>query len=305
MSQRLVSKVQQDDSNSGISSAASVGNSSSSVAPSLLLESYGNTHGQIVSLRNQTNLAFPSPNVFTRQHVDLSSQLVASQTVELLHNWNFSPRQCHLTDTGTNLLTLPSSKSAYPYPFINEASCRPPHLFAQYFSTSFPPITTTPSHLTVSSALQQTRPSLAHTEFLPHSTLLSHLSKPNLFNEFLNSWAQNIDNPSLPRPPPPFHLVPPLSQAHTHTVKPISNKIIQPSYPKSTHKITTHAHSRFRPYPITRSSTTQPLPHHQAPISLSQPTLSLGHTTSQELPATFSRSPSPPQPIPISQVPPL
>jgi hypothetical protein len=78
VSPRLVFKVQKDDSDSNISSAALVGSFPSSVAPSLLLESYGNTHCQIVSLRNQTDSAFPSLNVFTRQHVDLSSQLVAS-----------------------------------------------------------------------------------------------------------------------------------------------------------------------------------------------------------------------------------
>jgi hypothetical protein len=45
VSPRLVSKVQQEDYDSGISSAASVGNSQSSVVPSQLLDSHASNHG--------------------------------------------------------------------------------------------------------------------------------------------------------------------------------------------------------------------------------------------------------------------
>jgi hypothetical protein len=45
VSPHLVSKVQQKDSDSGLSSTASDGNSRSSVGPSLLLDSHGSTHG--------------------------------------------------------------------------------------------------------------------------------------------------------------------------------------------------------------------------------------------------------------------
>jgi hypothetical protein len=44
-SPHLISKVQNDDSDSGISSLASVGNSPSSVVPSQMLEPHGSSHG--------------------------------------------------------------------------------------------------------------------------------------------------------------------------------------------------------------------------------------------------------------------
>jgi hypothetical protein len=91
--------------------------------------------------------------MFTNQHVDLSSQLVASQPTELIHNWNVTPQQYHITETGTNILSLPPLKAAHLYPIINDVSCRPSQFFPQYSSTSLPAISIAPSHLTVPSLL--------------------------------------------------------------------------------------------------------------------------------------------------------
>jgi hypothetical protein len=49
---RLISKMLYEDSDSGISSAESVGNSPSSVVPLQMLEPHGNVHGQMFSQRN-------------------------------------------------------------------------------------------------------------------------------------------------------------------------------------------------------------------------------------------------------------
>jgi hypothetical protein len=264
VSPRLVSKVQQDGSESCISSAASVSNSPSRVAQSLSLESYGQTHGQIIALRNQTNSDLPSPNMFSNQHVDLSRQLVASQPTDLPHNWNVTTQQSQLTSPGSAPLSLLPLKSAQPYHVINEASCRTPSSFLQYSSTSLLPFSFTPYHLTVPSPLHYSRPSLAHTDSLPHSTL---------------------------------HLSPSYTQDQTQYNQPTSTNLTQPTYPHSTHKIKTHAHSRFHPYSTTRPSPTQHLPHAHTPLSRTQPTISLGHITSQNLNTSLSSSPIPYPPL--------
>jgi hypothetical protein len=72
---RLISKMQSDESDSGISSVASVGNSPSSVVPSQMLEAHGSMHG---SMFNQFDLALSSSKVFSSQHVDLPCPLVHS-----------------------------------------------------------------------------------------------------------------------------------------------------------------------------------------------------------------------------------
>jgi hypothetical protein len=161
------------------------------------------------------------------------------------------------------LPTLIPTKFAYLYPLINDADCLP-YLLAQYPPNPHPTVNSPSLHPVVySPPSQQDRSSHAYTYFLPHSTLLSQLSKPNLFNEFLNSWALNQDNPSLHKPFPPFHLTFPISQAHSILVKPTYSQPAQPSYPKSKHKIATHTHSCFRPYPLTRPPLSLALPSHQ------------------------------------------
>lgn len=92
MSPRLVTKVQQDDSDSGISSAASVGNSPSSVEPTQFLDSSCKNLGQIVPHVdvNQMDLLAPSSNMFTAQHMGISTSLVCPQLAQLQHNWNIS-----------------------------------------------------------------------------------------------------------------------------------------------------------------------------------------------------------------------
>jgi hypothetical protein len=73
---RLISKMQSEESDSGISSAASVGNSPSSVVPSQMLEAHGSVHG---SMSNQFDLALSSSKVFSSQHVEHPCPLVHSQ----------------------------------------------------------------------------------------------------------------------------------------------------------------------------------------------------------------------------------
>jgi hypothetical protein len=86
VSPRLVSKVQQEDFDSSISSAAFVGNSPSSVVPSQMLDSHGSTHSQLVTIANKIDFPIPSPNVFSMQHVDKSCSLVSAQPNQLLPN---------------------------------------------------------------------------------------------------------------------------------------------------------------------------------------------------------------------------
>ena len=71
VSPRLVVKLQQEDSNSEISLAASVGNSPSSMSLSHLLDSPCSSFGQIVPRNvNQINSLASSTNMFRLQHVD-------------------------------------------------------------------------------------------------------------------------------------------------------------------------------------------------------------------------------------------
>ena len=108
MSPRLVTKVQHEDSNSGISSAASIGNSPSSVEPTQLLDPTYNNLGHIVPLVsvNHMDLSAPSSNLLNEQHVEVSNSLVRSQLVQLLHHWNFPliPNQFAKSPTKVHLL---------------------------------------------------------------------------------------------------------------------------------------------------------------------------------------------------------
>jgi hypothetical protein len=140
--------------------------------------------------------------------------------------------------------------------------------------------------------------------------LLTHLSKPNIFNTFLNSWAQNKDNPTLLTQPPSFQITPPTAQAqhfkpttntpaatrldmpsscsalptsHDKPVLASSNTILpaQQPYQKTSHKITGHSNSRYNPY------------------STSRPPSTMGFFSQQDLPLP---SPQPLIPDPITSI---
>jgi hypothetical protein len=116
----LVAKVQQDDSNSGISSAASVGNSPSSVSSSHLRDLPCNSFGQMALVHvNQRAMPSSSSNLFSLQHMDTSRNLVQSQPAQLLQQLDISsllPSFGHFSDKSTpNLLSMQSQKSAWPY----------------------------------------------------------------------------------------------------------------------------------------------------------------------------------------------
>jgi hypothetical protein len=119
--------------------------------------------------------------------------------------------------------------------------------------------------------------------FPPHEPIKPHLhnvhvptTSHNIFIDFLQSWAQNPNNPSLHNKlPPPFHFAPHFTQAHISSEKPVTD---QPSYLKSTRKLTSHTHSRFRSYDLSR--------HHSH--ASSSPSLSTTSIYNAHYPIEFS-----------------
>ena len=196
---------------------------------------------------------------------------------------------------------------ACPSHNIKEPTCRLPFLYAFNPSTSHLAVNPSSSNLAIiSSTSQLEHSSLTPLGILPQSTLISHLSRPNLFNDFFHSWAQNSDKPSLQKPPPPFHLTPPISPAQPLSDKPIYCQLNQPSYPKTNRKITSHTHSKFRPYALTRPRTaalssslhspsqlpfpTNPVPQ-TSPSTNTIPALSLFPHSPSQLPFTTNQTP--------------
>jgi hypothetical protein len=190
------------------------------------------------------DLAISSSKVFSRQQVELPSSIVHYQLSALNQNWNFSAPTCQLIEEGRSLLPNIPTKSSYVYYFINASADCPPYLLAKNPPISHPIVHSPSLHPTIYSfPPHQDRPTLPHSDFLTHTTLLTQLSKPNLFKNFLNSWAQNQDNPSLLQPPPSFYLSPPITQA-----QPIS------AIPKNS----IPAQIKCQPIPIHASSHTRP-----------------------------------------------
>jgi hypothetical protein len=251
-----------------------VGNFPSSVVPSQMLDPHSSSHGQLVSLRNQMDLAISSSKVFSRQQVELPSSIVHYQPSALNQNWNFSAPTCQLIEEGRSLPPNIPTKSSYLYYFINASADCPPYLLAKNPPISHPIVHSPSLHPTIYSfPPHQDRPTLPHSDFLTHTTLLTQLSKPNLFKNFLNSWAQNQDNPSLLQPPPSFYLSPPITQAQPISAIPKNSIPAQPYYPKSKHKMSTHTHSRFKPYPTTRPPLSLALPTQHVTTSPIQPSI--------------------------------
>ena len=140
---RLVSKPQQEDSNSGVSSAASMGNSSS------CFSSPCNTFGHIIP-RNQLDSHGSSNNLLSLHHVESSNNLVPSQSSELFQQWDLSSFQHSIgryTSKGKqDLISLKSNNSDWPYPPLNDPTCLP--YFSQFMptTTQLAPCSTSKSH---------------------------------------------------------------------------------------------------------------------------------------------------------------
>jgi hypothetical protein len=210
---------------------------------------------------------------------------------------------------GTYPLQNFSNTSPTHYPFINAHSDSPPYHITKYLPST---VHTTAAHTpsAYSQTTHQIHPTIPLSEFHTHTALLTHLTKPNMFNNFLNTWAQNQDNPSLLKPPPSFHLSPSNTQAqpfktttnslaatkptrptspqhtlpysalqisHAEPVHSSPNSILpaQQSYPKTNHKISSHTHSRFKPYFIVRPPSTMGfLSQQHMPLPSQQPLIS-------------------------------
>jgi hypothetical protein len=183
---RLISKMQFEDFDSGISSAASVGNSPSSVVPSQMLEAHGSVHGPMFSQRNQIDLAFSSSKVFSSQHVELPCPLVHSQLGAFNQIWNSPYTTGQLMVASMFPLHNFSNTSPTNYPIINEHLDSPPYHLTKYLP---PSVHTTAAHTpsAYSQTAQHIHPTLPLPEFHTHTSLLTHFSKPNLFNNFLNA----------------------------------------------------------------------------------------------------------------------
>jgi hypothetical protein len=307
---RLISNLQPDESDSGISSAASVGNSPRSVVPSRMLEAHGSVHG---STFNQFDLALSCSKVFHSQHVELPCPLVQSQPDGFNNFWNPPPSTGQLIAAGTYPFQNFTNTSLTHFPIINTLSDSPqPYQLAKYHP---PPVHTTAAlSLSTDSHSTNNIPSpLPFSDYHSHSSLLAHLSKPNLYNTYLNSWAQSKDNPIFLTQPPSFQINPPTAQPHqlktisntpaetkpatpssclslppSH-VKPVpaSTNTILPAklqYHKTSHKATTHSNSRFSPY------------------STNRPPSSMGFFPQQDMPLP---SPPPLIPEPITSIHPV
>jgi hypothetical protein len=111
VSPRLVLKIQQEDSDSGISSAASVGNSPRSMSSSHIQDSSDNNLIGLVPV-NVSPGASPSSssNSFCMQHVDTQLALVQTQPAKLLQPWDIFTHQPYLghpvKGTFSNILPL-------------------------------------------------------------------------------------------------------------------------------------------------------------------------------------------------------
>jgi hypothetical protein len=90
----LTSKMPTDDSDSSVSSVASVGNSPSSLVQSQMLDTHGSSQSQLITLRNQMDLAISSLRVFSMQHVEVPHSMVLSQLDSINQNWTYSTPSC-------------------------------------------------------------------------------------------------------------------------------------------------------------------------------------------------------------------
>lgn len=117
--------------------------------------------------------------------LEISSQLGAFNQI-----WN-SPHttgQLMAAGAGTYPLQNFSNTSPTHYPFINAHSNSPPYHITKYLPST---VHTTAAHtpFAYSQTIHQIHPTIPLSEFHTHIALLTHLTKPNIFNNFLNTWA--------------------------------------------------------------------------------------------------------------------
>jgi hypothetical protein len=212
---RLVAAVQSEDSDSGLSSAASVGNSPSSIGPSHASSSSSKNLAQLIphvsSGLHQFNAHAAFSQALVEPHVDAphmildlsdipqapahQEHMVASplgpKCATSHHKWKQATQPqaiCQLRDKlkVSNIY----SKSADPSPqhtIINDP-------------TSFP-LLSTYSHQNIP---QQSPFSQDSTNPFTPPVFESSQDSANYFNTFLSSWALIHNNPNLFGPPPPF-----------------------------------------------------------------------------------------------------
>jgi hypothetical protein len=241
----LMPQPLQDDSDSGVSSAASVGNSPTCLSPSCSLESPCSSFGQLVP-RNQLDSHASSSNLLNLQHVESPNSLVPSQPNQLLKSWDsFSsqPPSCRYPPKGnSNLISKKAHIFDWPYPTLRDPTSTP----------LLPQITPTSTQLAPCSS-SRNLPLTYPMDIFPagaYPSLLSHA--PGLFDSFLQKWAQNPQNPSLSATTSStYHLVPSASKSSPPIVEPI---IQHPLDHHLNRKLSTHKLSRFRPYDISRPS---------------------------------------------------
>jgi hypothetical protein len=161
-----------------------------------MLDTHGSSQSQLI-LRNQMDLAFSTSRVFSLQDVEAPHSMVHSQLDSYNQNWTSQQPTCQLISASALPPTINSPHTTKHYPFINCTEDIPPYPLSKYPPLSNPSVHYTYTHPTVSSQPQHACPSAHHSEFLSHTSLLSQLSKPNLFNKFLHTWAEKHDNPSL------------------------------------------------------------------------------------------------------------
>jgi hypothetical protein len=235
----LMPQPQQDDSDSGISSAASVGNSPSCLSPSRHLDPPCSSFGQLIS-RNQMDSHGSSNNLLSLHHVASSGSLVPSQSSQLLNQWEPSSFQHPLgrspSKGNSNLISLKSKIFDWPYPSSKDTSSKP-------YLYQFVPTTTQLAPVSSSRSHPTTTPfDISHAGSF--SSLLPHAS--GLFNSFLHNWAQNPTNPSLLKmSPSPFQVGPQAAISLPSFVEPTYNHPLDFIHSR---KLSTYKHSRFRPY---------------------------------------------------------
>ncbi|KAE8076728.1 hypothetical protein FH972_015359 [Carpinus fangiana] len=258
----MVVTVPSEDSDSGLSSAASVGTSQCNIGPSHASSSSSQNFAQMVPHVHTNNPQFSTHVEFSQAlitpHVDASlmaldlpdiSMEPAHQVNTLAfilgprgatsqHKWKKSTQLqaiCQLWDKN-KVQHIPTKSVDYSplHSSINDPMCFP--LLSAY------------SH--------QNIPHLVPTRQDPTSTIIPPVFETNqgsaiFFNQFLSSWALNNNNPNLFEPPPPFLISSYPTTSHLNFMQLIKAHIAHPtSIPFL---------SQNSPSPSSFSSATQPL----------------------------------------------
>jgi hypothetical protein len=292
---KLIAKVHSEDSDSGLSSAASVGNSPCGIGPSHASSSSSQNNSQLVPhvpeilvSHGKDKLTRDHPqSIFSQelaiQHVDPTAMvldlsdistspahhhpvpvsMLTPQAATSLRRWKKSAlvqAVCELHDKEVPRISSISADSSPPYSTLTDPTCYP--LLSNYTQR-------TQSPLLDFSSQGVTDPFL--------TPLKTNRNTFGFFNQFLSSWAQNNHNPHLFGPPPPFQLNSYPTAAHSPLMQPKQPHVQSTSKPPaspydtlghSTRRATfqTHQPSRFMPYshnqnsPATTPTTSRHLP---------------------------------------------